>query len=264
MLTLYHAGNSVCSIKVRLALEEAGLEWESVELDLGKGDQFQPDYLALNPAGVVPTLVHDGRVLTESSIILDYVASIGKVPSLIPDDPYLAAKTRLWGLRGLAYHAAVNTISFASYGRMPMLARSPEEREAVYARMPSPQAAAKRKDLVENGTASPRVMDDLDVLRGLCDAVEAELAEGGPWLMGADYTTAEIAVAGYIYRVDCMGLERLWTSRHPRMTEWWPRVKARPAFERTVGPWINDALLEKMSSASREAFLEDPRFADYF
>lgn len=107
-------------------------------------------------------------------------------------------------------------------------------------------------------------MDDLDVLRGLCDAVEAELAEGGPWLMGADYTTAEIAVAGYIYRVDCMGLERLWTSRHPRMTEWWPRVKARPAFERTVGPWINDALLEKMSSASREAFLEDPRFADYF
>jgi glutathione S-transferase len=263
MITLYHAGNSVCSIKVRLGLEEAGLEWSSIELNLGKGEQFAPEYRALNPAGVVPTLIHDDRVLTESSIILDYVAAIGNTPTLIPDNPYLAAQTRLWGLRALSYHAAVNTISFASYGRMGMQARTPEEREAFYAQMPSPVAAAKRKDLVENGTASPRVMDDLNVLRGLCDAIEAALADGA-WLVGDTFTTADMAVAGYIYRVDCMGLERLWTARHPKMTAWWAKLKARPSFDRTVGPWIDKALIDSMTKASHKAFLDDPRYTEYF
>ena len=80
MLTLYHAGTSVCSIKARLVMHETGLPWTSVELDLVRGEQVEPDYLKLNPAGVVPTLVHDGRVLVESSVIIDYLAQIATDP----------------------------------------------------------------------------------------------------------------------------------------------------------------------------------------
>ena len=64
MLTLYHGRTSVCSIKARLALAEKGVAFESRLMTL-RGDQFDPGYMKLNPNAVVPTLVHDGRVVIE-------------------------------------------------------------------------------------------------------------------------------------------------------------------------------------------------------
>ena len=63
MITLYHHGSSVCAAKVRFALGEKGIPWEGHYIDILKGDQFAPEYLKLNPKAVVPTLVHDGRVI---------------------------------------------------------------------------------------------------------------------------------------------------------------------------------------------------------
>lgn len=252
MLTLYHAGNSVCSIKARLGLEEAGLEWQGIELDLGKGDQFAAEYLTLNPNGVVPTLVDDGKVLVESSVIIDYAASIGKTPDLIPADPYAAARARLWGMRGISLHAAANTVSFASYGRLPMLAKSTEEREAHYARMPDPEAAAKRRDLVDNGANSPRVAQALKVLRKMATDIEAEL-ETGPWLAGAHFGLGDIAVAAYVYRADCVGLGTLWKDC-PRMNRWWAALQERPAWERSIGPWLNPDLIAKMRGEGEKVY----------
>jgi glutathione S-transferase len=72
MLTLYHGRTSVCSIKARLALIEKSVPWDGKLLTL-RGDQFEPDYLRLNPNAVVPTLVHDGKVIIESTVIMHYV-----------------------------------------------------------------------------------------------------------------------------------------------------------------------------------------------
>ncbi|WP_163851296.1 glutathione S-transferase family protein [Pseudooceanicola aestuarii] len=255
MLTLYHAGNSVCSVKVRLALEEANQPWEGVELNLGRGDQHAPDYLKLNRAGVVPTLIDDGRVLVESSVIVDYVA--GMSPDLVPADPYRAARARNWGMRGLALHAAANTVSFASYGRLPMLNKTEAEREAVYARMPDPEAAAKRRDLVDNGAASLRVAGALAVLRQMARDIEAELAEtGGPWLAGAQYSMADIAVAAYVSRTDCVGLAGLWEDDCPAMTDWWAALQERPAWVRATQPWVTPDMLKMMKDEGLRVFAD--------
>ena len=72
MLTLYHGRASVCSVKARLALAEKGVAFDSRLLTL-RGDQFDPDYMKLNPNAVVPTLVHDGNVVIESTVIMHYV-----------------------------------------------------------------------------------------------------------------------------------------------------------------------------------------------
>ncbi|OSP54392.1 glutathione S-transferase family protein [Pseudoruegeria sp. SK021] len=255
MLKLYHAGNSVCSIKARLALEEAELPWEGVELNLGRGDQHDPEYMTLNRAGVVPTLIDAGRVLVESSIIIDYVAGQSAGPSLIPSDPYRAARARQWCLRGLAMHAAANTVSFASFGRLPMLAKTPADRDAIYARMPDPDAAAKRRDLVDNGVNSPRVGAALAILRQMAEDIEAELTETkGPWLAGEQYSLADIAVAAYVYRTQCVGLSQLWTDTCPNMTQWWAALTARPAWLRATEPWLNDDQLAVMDLEGRKAF----------
>jgi len=96
MLELYQFNNSVCSQKVRLTLCEKGLEWETHEVNLFTSEQYDPAYLALNPKGVVPTLVHDGKPIIESTLICEYVDDTFPDPKLAPSDPYDRARMRLW------------------------------------------------------------------------------------------------------------------------------------------------------------------------
>ena len=72
VLELYHNINSVCAQKVRIALKEKRQEAKDHSMTL-RGDQHEPAYLKLNPNGVVPTLMHDGEPITESSLILYYI-----------------------------------------------------------------------------------------------------------------------------------------------------------------------------------------------
>ena len=69
MLVLYDYGNSVCCQKVRITLREKGLDWLATRVDLFTSEQYSPAYLKLNPKGVVPTLVHDGVPIIESTLI---------------------------------------------------------------------------------------------------------------------------------------------------------------------------------------------------
>ena len=73
MLELWHECNSVHSFKLCVARAEKKLDWTGHRLELLKFEHLQPDYLRLNPNGVVPTLVHDGRVILESSVICQYL-----------------------------------------------------------------------------------------------------------------------------------------------------------------------------------------------
>jgi Glutathione S-transferase, N-terminal domain len=74
MITLYDFGNSVACQKVRITMCEKGLDWQTVTVDLFKAEQFDPEYLKLNPKGVVPTIVHDGNAVIESTLICEYLA----------------------------------------------------------------------------------------------------------------------------------------------------------------------------------------------
>src|SRR5260370_37414990 len=90
MLFLYHAGPSVCSIKVRLTLAEKDLTLDGKILNLQHGDQFQPDYRKINPNAVVPTLIHDERTIIESTIIIEYLEDVFLAPSLMPREAFCA------------------------------------------------------------------------------------------------------------------------------------------------------------------------------
>ena len=98
MLELYHAHISTCSQKVRLCLAEKGLEWTSHPIEFATGGHLTPAYLALNPNGVVPTLVHDTRPVIDSSVICEYLEEIApsEGTALLPRDAYGRAKVRAW------------------------------------------------------------------------------------------------------------------------------------------------------------------------
>jgi glutathione S-transferase len=108
MIRLYNAPHSTCSQKVRICLHEKGLPFEDVKLDLGKAkDQLKPEYLALNPNGVVPTLVDDGEVVIDSSVICEYLDEKYPTPKLTPDHIGQRAKMRAW----MRYFEEVPTVA---------------------------------------------------------------------------------------------------------------------------------------------------------
>lgn len=94
MLKLYWVKGTI-SIAVAIALEEAGLPYDAVQMDFKTADQTKPNYLAVNPKGRVPALaLEDGTVLTETGALLDYIAAIAPTANLVPTDPQNAAHMR--------------------------------------------------------------------------------------------------------------------------------------------------------------------------
>jgi len=95
-LVLYDAPGSPCARRVRIVLLEKGLRWETRLVDLTRMEQKRPDYLALNPNGVVPTLLHGDRVLYESNVITEYLDETFPGPRLYPVDPWERAQAKMW------------------------------------------------------------------------------------------------------------------------------------------------------------------------
>ena len=96
MLKLFTAHNSICTQKVFLTLVEKDLPWTSEYIDLFNNEQYRPDYLKLNPKGVVPTLLHDGHAIIESTLICEYLDQTFPEPSLVPASAYARSQMRRW------------------------------------------------------------------------------------------------------------------------------------------------------------------------
>ena len=73
MMILHHGWRSSASRRVRLCLEEKGLAYEGHVVDMAAMEHHSPEYLKINPLGVIPTLIHDGRPLHESGTICEYL-----------------------------------------------------------------------------------------------------------------------------------------------------------------------------------------------
>ena len=98
-MKLYGFFRSGASYRVRIALGLKGLKAETVSRHLRKGEHLAPDYLAINPQGLVPSLVlDDGTVLTQSLAILDYLEETHPEPAFLPKDPVARAKIRAFAL----------------------------------------------------------------------------------------------------------------------------------------------------------------------
>src|SRR5271169_2425526 len=92
---LYNAPQSTWSQRVRFVFNGKKIPFDEVKLNLLEGDQLKPDYLKLNPNGVVPTLDHDGAIVIDSNVITEYLDEVAPAPkNFTPHDPVLRAKMR--------------------------------------------------------------------------------------------------------------------------------------------------------------------------
>jgi len=241
VLFLYHGSTSVCSIKVRAALAEKGLEWSGELLDLMRGDQHRPEYGKLNPNHVVPTLVHDGRIVIESTLIIEYLDEAFPVPPLMPAAPYRRALARLWMKKIDDYlHAACSTVTFATANRKALLRLAPEALEARFQRMPDPAYRERQRLAIAHGLDAPHVAAAVRQHDKFIGEMEAALREA-PYLAGDAYSLADAAATPYVHRADMIGMDALWAGHRPNVATWLARMRERPSFDVAVTRWMSDA-----------------------
>ena len=94
MLRLHNYWSSVCSQKVRICLAEKGLAFENHHVNLFEFEHWTPAYLKLNPKAVVPALDHDGKIIIESNVIIEYLDETHPDPRLLPANPLQRAHVR--------------------------------------------------------------------------------------------------------------------------------------------------------------------------
>lgn len=230
---LHHAWKSSASRRVRLCLAEKGVRFESVLVDLTRGEHHTPEYLKKNPLGVIPLLVlEDGRSLFESGTICEYLDETIPDPPLRAADAYDRATMRNWirhvdGLIGNLIifnwkHSIAKVASQWSDAELAEKLKSipSKERQEAWLR-------AARKPYTEDEQAEARRK-----LVALLDRMEAMLGEGGGWLVGGRYSIADIAVVPFVKRIEEeIAPDEVTPAKHPRVHDWWQRLQARPAFK---------------------------------
>ncbi len=231
-IVLYNFPQSTCSQKVRLVLWEKGLPFEDRIVDHRSREHLKPAYLALNPNGVVPTLVHDGEIIIDSSVIVEYLDEVFPDPPMSMPDTVGRAHLRKW----LRYFEEVPTpaIRVPSFNKF-LVKRYESLPDEEYDRMAEDHPIRKHfyKRLAKRGFDEGETSEALDRLQQTVDRVEKGLADGRPWLMGDRITIADACLLPTIDRAADLGLAGIWERSHPHVAGWYDRYRARPAYRQT-------------------------------
>ncbi len=254
MLELYHNDTSTCAQKVRTTLAEKGLEWKSHHLDLRKGDQQTPEYLKLNPRGVVPTLVDRGRAVRESNVIMEYLDDEFPQVPLRPTDSFAKAQMRLW-LQRLAeghHDIATATLSMGIAFRFQYLEKGEAACKALIDKIPDPVRRERRRDVIMNGVEAKEFKVAVGMWERLLTDMEESLSRG-PWLTGETYSLADAAYTPYLTRLDHLSALGFLDKR-PKTANWYERLRARPSYAVAFTKWENADYIGLMRSKGKDAW----------
>jgi len=235
MLKLYKAGNSICTQKVFITLREKKLVCDEINIDLFKNEQYGSAYLTINPKGVVPTLVHDDKIVTESTLICEYLDEVFPQQPLMPASAYDRARARLWSKAiDEGIFEATREISFSAMFREKMRAMTEEQRECRFRNVGDPGRRARYVSTYEHGVESPFVFQGIAAFEKLFAGMSEALAGGDPWLLGRAVTLADINVMPFVARLAYLNLLDVWIAERPEINQWWERAKSLPALKASI------------------------------
>ena len=280
---LYHNSFSLCSKKLRVCLAELDLPYGSHPIDLietGRYQNVSPEFLAINPAGTVPVLVHEGHPIYESHDQILYAAqhagAAGK--RLLPEDSGQRELVEQWvdkaslvgdPMRGRADRAGhcVPGLTFPLFAttvsRIPIpeilggLLRHPNKERPI--------AFLLLRILgIENFWRVPlfraAVRESREAMETHLDSLGAQLkSHGGPWLAGDDYTLADVSWVVILDRLVEADWDTLfWAAgRRPLVAEYWARLCARSSYAAAIED-VRDSDIREGIIALREAKSGNP------
>jgi glutathione S-transferase len=231
---LYNAPQSTCSQRVRFVLNAKNLAFVEVKLNLLEGDQLKPDYLKLNPNGVVPTLDHDGAIVTDSTVITEYLDEVVPDVNFTPEQPVKRAHMR--ALMHFIDEMAATSVRVPTFNLAFLPNFQKMSREAFVAMAES--KPLRREFMLTMGQSGfPKAEMDaaLGRLRRTYERMDAEIEKsGGPWLLGKDISLADVAVMPALVRMNDLNFAD-WQDL-PRVVTWFANIRAHSAFGPTYYP----------------------------
>lgn len=253
-LELYHYDHSTAAQKVRIALAEKQLEWTSHHLDtsVAKREHFSEEYLKINPRGIVPTLVHDGKAIRESQVILEYLDDAFPEHPLRPEGAYEKAQMRLWTKlidEGLHVHSRV--VGMCIVVRHAKASAGPEVLEQYLNEMPEVVRKSNDRVNIAQGLDSPLLPAAVAYFKKVFEDMDAALAES-PWLAGDTFSLADISLGVYVTRLKSFQMAPLWDNL-THLLEWYERFISRDSYADGVTKW-GDKTTAKRKQHGDEAF----------
>ena len=231
MLKLYSFGPAANSLKPLLALHERGIPFESRFMSAGNWDQHADWFKAINPNGQVPALDHDGKIITESTVICEYLEDeFPDYPSLRPADSFGKAQMRIWTKWVDEYFCwCVSTIGW--HRRIGPLARtlSDEAFEEQLTHIPIYEQQVKWRRARE-GFPQEMLDEEMRKIAFSVKKLEARLSQS-PWLAGDDYSLADICNFAIAGGMETNYAELVNEASTPRLMDWLRRINARPATQ---------------------------------
>lgn len=228
MLELILFPGATCGQKVRFAMAEKGVAYAPRVVD--RAYLQTADYLKLNPNGVVPTLIHDGTVLTESSVIINYIDDAFSGPALKPNSPLGIAKTWWWLKRADDCLAMIGVLTYAISMRPKILEKPPEEIANYINGIPDAAKRERRRRVIDLGLDSPDFPVALAGVQGMLSDMEAAIGDESGWLVGDSYTLADTAMTPLVLRLEELQLDQLLLKSYPKVARWWDQIRQRQSY----------------------------------
>lgn len=236
MLQVYHFWDSTCSMKVRFCVEQKRIPHEKIFIDLLAFEQLKPWYLAINPNGVAPSIVHDGAPIVESTVINEYLEEVFTEVPMLPRDPVERARVRtLVRIEDGKMHEAFRAPTFNLMIKPMFEDCSDEEVERIAANHPQKWIGEYWKKTIRTPVDDVAVEASFTDLRGIMKKLDAVLQDGREWLGGDMATLAEASFVSLVDRTEYLGRPDLFED-YPALDAWRRRLKALPAYLRAVPP----------------------------
>ncbi len=228
--------------KPLLMLKEKGVEFVYHYIDMTRREQHSPAYLRLNPDGTVPTVIHDGHVLTESSPALEYLDAALEGPALRPRDPHLRWRMRRW-IRFVDCHYGPSLAMFGGAGAsraMPAQDAATIERQVKD--IPIPERRRAWRLILSKQVPEEELAESRRRIGAGIRLFERALAEY-PYLAGPDYSLADLVAMATVHSMPVMQPEAVNDREAPRYMDWLRRCHARPGIRAALAlgrGWVRD------------------------
>ena len=233
MIQLYYFHGATCGLKTRFTLSEKRVKYDQMVVE--REYLRTSTYRKLNPNGVVPTLIHNGNIILESSIIMHYVNDAFEGPQLKPTEPLEISKMLNWMKKAdELYLPSIGALTYTISWRDSFLQKSDRDLKKYFNEIPDEERRTRRQRSIELGFSSPDFVKALTSLDQMLTDMETTLSQA-EWLAGNKFTLADAAIIPFLERLDEFTYSELWEERRPAVSEWWDRIKARDSYEDVLG-----------------------------
>ena len=231
MLELYHAEPVANSMKALLCLKEKGLDFVSNYVDLLRFEQHEPDFVKINPNGQVPVLVHDGNIITESTVINEYLEDVFPQVRLRPEDPVARARMRIWSKFIDEYFCpALSMIGWHVMVRRIARSIDKGEFEKLLERIPLAEQRQKWATVAGESFTEEQLADSRRRCGVSIQRMEAILQKY-EWLAGDEYSLADVNSYSMVAGMPRLMPELMNENNAPRGLDWLERMNGRPAVQ---------------------------------